>query len=259
MNILVVGRGWTGKKVFNELMKRGHVVTVTPHDQAIYLLHKIKFDWVVNCAGVTGTPNVDACEADKENTIAGNVAFPILLENACAKSFTRLSHFSSGCIYQGEIHDENAAPNYFGSIYSVSKGVSDVYLGPKAQVYRIRMPFTGKNERKNYLFKVANYAKTGKLIDSGENSLADLDEAVKVACDLIENMEPNGYYNLVNKGSITMHELANLMGIQAEWYSAEEFKTVTAAGRSTCVIPAHPGMSDIREALSAAIEKMKNA
>jgi dTDP-4-dehydrorhamnose reductase len=258
MNILVVGRGWTGKKVFTELMNRGHVVTMTPHDQAIYLLHTTQFDWVVNCAGVTGTPNVDACEDDKENTIAGNVAFPILLEQACAKSFTRLSHFSSGCIYQGEILDENAAPNYFGSIYSVSKGVSDVYLGDKAQVYRIRMPFTGKNERKNYLVKVANYAKTGKLVDFGQNSITDLDEAVKVACTLIEEMEPNGYYNLVNKGSINMHELADLMGIQPEWYTAEEFKNATAAGRSTCVIPAHPMMSDVKEALLTAIAKMKD-
>lgn len=259
MNILVVGRGWTGKKMFNELMNRGHVVTMTPHDKALYLLSTVKFDWVVNCAGVTGTPNVDACENDKENTIAGNVAFPILLEQACAKTFTRLSHFSSGCIYQGEIDDVNAAPNYFGSTYSVSKGVSDVYLGDKAQVYRIRMPFTGKNERKNYLTKVYNYAKNGKLVDFGQNSLTDLDEAINVAAVLIEQGEPNGYYNLVNKGSINMHELAGLMGINPEWYTAEEFDRVTAAGRSTCVIPAHELMTDLHEALIVAISKMKSA
>ena len=29
MNILVVGRGWTGNKVYNELMKRGSDVTTT--------------------------------------------------------------------------------------------------------------------------------------------------------------------------------------------------------------------------------------
>jgi dTDP-4-dehydrorhamnose reductase len=157
----------------------------------------------------------------------------------------------------GDIDGVDASPNYFGSIYSVSKGVSDVYLGDKAQVYRIRMPFTGVNESKNYLTKVYNYAKHGKLIDAGENSLTDLDEAVSVACNLMEEHEPNGYYNLVNKGSVNMHELADLMKIDPQWYTPEEFKAATAAGRSTCTIPAYEGMSDIRDALKNAIASMK--
>lgn len=263
MHILVVGRGWAGKKMVKELMSRGHVVTITPHDKALYLLSSNKgfkpYDWVVNCAGVTGTPNVDACESDKENTVAGNVAFPILLEQACSKNLIRFAHFSSGCIYQGDITDENAAPNYFGSIYSVSKGVSDIYLGDKAQVFRVRMPFTGENEPKNYLSKVLNYAKNGKLINAGQNSLTDLDEAIEVACNIMEEDLPNGYYNLVNKGSVNMHQLAELLNVQPEWYTQDEFKAATAAGRSTCTIPAYHAMSDLESALRLAIEKMKMA
>jgi len=256
MHFLVVGRGWTGKKVFKELLQRGHVVTFCSHEDAIDTIERNKFDWVVNCAGKTGTPNVDACELDKQGTIDANAIFPALLANACGWG-TRLAHFSSGCIYMGDIDDVDASPNYFGSIYSVSKGVSDVYLGDKAQVYRIRMPFTGVNESKNYLTKVYNYAKHGKLIDAGENSLTDLDEAVSVACNLMEEHEPNGYYNLVNKGSVNMHELADLMKIDPQWYTPEEFKAATAAGRSTCTIPAYEGMSDIRDALKNAIASIK--
>jgi dTDP-4-dehydrorhamnose reductase len=256
MHFLVVGRGWTGKKVFKELLQRGHVVTFCSHEDAIDTIERTTFDWVVNCAGKTGTPNVDACELDKQGTIDANAIFPALLANACGWG-TRLAHFSSGCIYMGDIDDVDASPNYFGSIYSVSKGVSDVYLGDKAQVYRIRMPFTGVNESKNYLTKVYNYAKHGKLIDAGENSLTDLDEAVSVACNLMEEHEPNGYYNLVNKGSVNMHELADLMKIDPQWYTPEEFKAATAAGRSTCTIPAYEGMSDIRDALKNAIASMK--
>jgi 3,5-epimerase/4-reductase len=259
MHFLVVGRGWTGKKVFKELLSRGHVVTFCSHEDAIETIEKTRFDWVVNCAGKTGTPNVDACEKDKQGTIEANAIFPALLANACDKVWgTRLAHFSSGCIYMGDIDDVEAPPNYFGSIYSVSKGVSDVYLGDKAQVYRIRMPFTGLDESKNYLTKVYNYAKNGKLIDAGENSLTDLDEAVSVSCDLMEADEPNGYYNLVNKGSVNMHELAELMGIQPQWFTAEEFRAATAAGRSTCTIPAYEGMSDVTTALARAIASMKS-
>lgn len=259
MNILVVGRGWTGKKVFNELLGRGHVVAFASHKNAIEAVAQGNYTVVVNCAGVTGTPNVDACEKDRVNTVEGNAAFPILLHEACFTYGSYLAHFSSGCIYQGDITDVNADPNFFGSIYSVSKGVSDLFLKDKALVFRIRMPFTGVNEPKNYLTKVYNYAEKAKLIDAGQNSLTDLDEAVRVACDLIEDRSATGPFNLVNKGSVNMHDLAEIMGIQPEWFTPEEFKGATAAGRSTCTIPAYEGMSDVVEALSAAVHKMKNS
>ena len=255
MAILVVGRGWTGNKVFNELVNRGYVTAMCSHDAAISAVENNKFSWVVNCAGVTGSPNVDACEDDKSGTIHGNAVYPILLHQACMKAKTRLAHFSSGCIYQGDITDVNADPNYFGSIYSVSKGISDVYLRDKALVFRIRMPFTGKNESKNYLYKVMNYAKTAKLIDAGENSLTDLDEAVRVACDLMES-NAFGPFNLVNSGSLNMHELVELMGIQTEWFTPEEFKSVTKASRSTCTIPAYEAMSDVTSAVMQAVKSM---
>jgi dTDP-4-dehydrorhamnose reductase len=240
-----------------ELSVRGHRVFTSSHDAAIDILGSIYVDWVVNCAGVTGVPNVDACEIDKQNTISGNAIYPALLHDICERRHIRFSHFSSGCIYQGNIDSVDAHPNFFGSTYSISKGISDVHLKDKAQVYRIRMPFTGTDEPKNYLTKVLKYARTGKLIDSGHNSLTDLDEAVRVACDLIEAGKPNGYYNLVNSGSITMHELMDMFGMQVEWFTDEEFKAVTVATRSTCTIPAYACMNDVKTALRNAVTKLQ--
>lgn len=256
MKILIVGRGWTGHKVSKELQNRNHLVSHASHTNVRHWLNEHDFDWVINCAGVTGSPNVDACETDRNGTIQGNTLFPIDLQRWCDTFGVRLGHFSSGCIYQGEITDVHAEPNYHGSIYSISKGISDMYLKDRAQVYRIRMPFTGVDEPKNYLSKVLKYAKTGKLIDYGQNSLTDLDEAVRVACDLIENDAPNGPYNLVNSGSVNMHELANMLGITPEWYTHDEFKMVTAAGRSTCTIPAYEQMSTVQDALRKAIDSL---
>lgn len=259
MKILVVGRGWTGKKVFAELSGRGHIVTLCDHGTAIDEAAGGDYQWVVNCAGMTGSPNVDACELDREGTTYANAVFPILLHDACAKNWNnpKFAHFSSGCIYQGEIHGFYDDPNYFGSIYSVTKGVADLYLKSRALVFRIRMPFTGVNEKKNYLSKVMKYAKSAKLIDSGRNSLTDLDEAVTVACDLIEKGE-TGPINLVNEGSVTMHELVELMGLtDVQWFTEEEFKKATLASRSTCTIPAHHAMRPVGDALRDAIAKMK--
>jgi dTDP-4-dehydrorhamnose reductase len=257
MKILLVGRGWTGRKMYDSLLKRGHEVHFISHHEAINsILNPSAIfpvtDWVVNCAGVTGSPNVDACESDRMGTLMGNAVFPIQLSEACEKKGIRFAHFSSGCIYSGNIDSVEADPNFFGSIYSISKGVSDVYLKSRALVFRIRMPFSKLTEPKNYLTKVYKYAKTGKLNNSGQNSLTDHDEAVKVACDLIEE-GATGPHNLVNIGTIDMEELANLMGLNAKWFTPEEFRSATVAARSTCVIPDCGRMRPIREALSEAL------
>lgn len=258
MDILVIGRGWTGKKMVDELTRRGHAVSAVSHENAINTVANGNFDWVVNCAGVTGVPNVDACELKKKETVQGNAIFPIFLAETCRAIGVRLSHFSSGCIYQGNITSVDAEPNFFGSIYSISKGISDMHLGDLAQVYRIRMPFTNVDEPKNYLTKVLKYAKTGKLYDGGKNSLTDLNEAVSVACDLIETKDVNGYYNLVNEGAVTMNELSQLLQITPQWFTADEFKQATVASRSNCVIPAYQKMRSVHEALTLAIKQLYN-
>lgn len=258
MKILVVGRGWVGRKMFEHLSMRNHVVAMCSHHKAIETVKQSLgyFDWVVNCAGMTGSPNVDACESQKAATMEANAIFPVLLYDAIDNTRTKFAHFSSGCIYQGNVDDIHADPNYFGSIYSVSKGVSDLYLKNKALVFRVRLPFSGDNEPKNLLTKLYNYAKNGKLVDGGLNSITDIDEAVFRAATLIE-MNHWGPVNLVNKGAVTTTEIAEMMGIQAEWYTPEEFKSVTAASRSNCVIPEYLEMSDTRDALQNAIARFK--
>jgi hypothetical protein len=124
-------------------------------------------------------------------------------------------------------------------------------------VVRIRMPFSGENESKNLLTKLTNYAKHGKLYDSGLNSITDIDQAVSVSCKLLEQ-NFSGVVNLVNQGTITTKEIVELMGIGGEWYTEEEFKKNTVADRSVCVIPSHPMMGDVRERLKLAIKQMES-
>jgi dTDP-4-dehydrorhamnose reductase len=256
MKILVIGRGWTGYKVLNNLHTKRYEAHIISHIDAFRYLKE--YDVVINCAGVTGIPNVDACENDRNGTVMGNAVYPILLQQECEKHGVRFAHFSSGCIYTGIIEDVNATPNFFGSIYSVSKGVSDSYLKDKGLIFRIRMPFTGVDESKNYLTKVYNYAKNAKLYDSGQNSLTHLDEAIDVACDLVLENASYGAYNLVHDGSITMRELASLMNLDdAKWFTEDEFAKATRAGRSTCVIPAFERMSSLKDALNKALTTFK--
>lgn len=257
MNILVVGRGWVGRKMFDQLVLGGHVVTLCPHHKAIETINgNNQYDWVVNCAGVTGSPNVDACEKIKQKTMEANATFPLKLFEQCELNHIRFAHFSSGCIYQGNIDDEYADPNFFGSVYSISKGISDLLLREKCLLFRVRLPFDGTLNNKNLLLKLLNYSKSGKLMEGGLNSITDIDEAVDHAADLIES-GADGPYNLVNWNPITTHEIAEMMELNCEWYTEEEFKGVTVARRSNCVIPAYERMSPVKIALAKRIAQFK--
>jgi dTDP-4-dehydrorhamnose reductase len=216
-----------------------------------------KYNWIINCAGITGFPNVDACENIKYDTMKANAIFPICLQRYAELNGSRFAQFSSGCIYQGNISNVMDEPNFFGSTYSISKGLSDSFLKHISVVFRIRMPFTGIHEPKNFLSKILRYSATAKLYDGGSNSLSDHDEAITLACDLIEENVKNGPYNLVNSGITNMHEIADMLGINPRWSTAEEFKTATVADRSNCTIPSHPQMRPVHKALQEAISKLK--
>jgi dTDP-4-dehydrorhamnose reductase len=256
MNILVVGRGWVGRKVFDQLVIRGHVVTFCPHYKAELVIQQNNYDWVINCSGITGSPNVDACEKMKRETMEANGIFPLRLMELCDSVDTGFAHFSSGCIYEGEINDVYADPNFFGSAYSISKGVSDLLLKDRCLLFRVRLPFEGTNNPKNLLQKLYNYSKSGKLMEGGLNSITDIDEAVEHAIDLI-GKDASGPYNLVNWDPITSHEIAEMMELKCDWYTDDEFKTVTAARRSNCVIPAYERMSPVKIALAKRIAQFK--
>lgn len=252
MKILLVGRGWVGSKMYLELTKRGHNVSFVSHITAFHMLENNNYDWVINSSGVTGVPNVDACEMDKFNTLRGNAVYPVELYEVCKSSGVRFAHFSSGCIYEGNIESVDAEPNFFGSTYVISKIISDTYLKDKAQVYRIRMPFTVSDEPKNFLTKIIKYATNSKLFEGGLNSLTYLDDAVTVACDLIEENAPNGPYNLVNSGAVTMHDIARTFNLNPQWFTSEEFRAATSCNRSNCVIPPHPKMPNLIDRLELA-------
>ena len=47
-------------------------------------LEKTRPEFVINAAGYTGKPNVDACEVNWADTLQGNTLFPAATAHACA-------------------------------------------------------------------------------------------------------------------------------------------------------------------------------
>src|SRR5271155_4977095 len=73
----------------------------TRFDLLLKFLKAKKPTFVINAAGYTGKPNVDACELHKADTLQGNALFPQTVAHACAAAKIPWGHVSSGCIYSG--------------------------------------------------------------------------------------------------------------------------------------------------------------
>ena len=261
MKVLLIGHGWVATKMAAAL--REHTVIRRTHETAIAYLQGIEprtvLNWVVNCAGYTGVPNVDNCEEEKALTIEANTVFPLRLLAQCEKWKDRLFHFSSGCIFRGGIFDEQSQPNFYGSIYSASKLASDVAMSRDAVVARIRMPFDGGWGAKNLLTKLEKYARNGKILD-GFNSISFLDEMCEHAVKLMEDGADNGVYHLVNQGAIWTHEIMKMLGVEnVTYWDRSEFAKAHAAPRSECVLNTALPTLEVHEALYRAIERRRMA
>lgn len=198
-------------------------------------------DFVINCAGKTGRPNVDWCEDHKEETVRGNVTGPLVLLSECAKRSIYWVHIGSGCMYEGgedRPFAENDAPNFMGSFYSKTKVWSDQVLQEfPVLLLRIRMPFDGSQDPRNLLTKIRGYT---RVLDV-KNSLTYLPDFLSCATQLIER-RMTGPFNIVNPGAISPYEIMQRYqkivdpNHKFERLDLSEMADVAKAPRSNCVL-----------------------
>ena len=112
MVILLGGSGYVGQafqRLFGQLgvpyrnLARREL-DYTETSRLADLLAGAKAEFVINAAGYTGKPNVDACELEKGACLFGNAVLPGRIREACERTGTPWGHISSGCIFTGERH-----------------------------------------------------------------------------------------------------------------------------------------------------------
>ena len=231
--------------------------------------------FLINAAGYTGKPNVDAGELHKTECLFGNAVLPGLIAQACADAGVPWGHVSSGCIYTGKRADgagftETDTPNFTFrtnncSFYSGTKALGEEILAGKPDIYiwRLRIPFDNIDNPRNYLTKLMRYA---KLLDA-ENSISQLHEFVAATFACWEKRVPFGVYNVTNPGHVTTREVVSLIeksGVHPKKYeffaSEDEFMKLAAkTPRSNCVMSsaklASVGiqMTPVRESIQQAL------
>jgi len=249
MILLLGASGYIGEAFAAELRRRKtkfiplarKQVDYTRFDLLLEFLRTKKPLFVINAAGYTGKPNVDACELDKAGTLLGNALLPQTIAHACAAAKVPWGHISSGCIYSGakvavrgkvrvekdmtrpELHalagkspekihgfTETDTPNFSFrdlpcSFYSGTKALGEEAMAGIGQsyVWRLRIPFDEFDNARNYLSKVQRYQKVYENL----NSISHRADFVKACLDLWERRAPFGTYNVTNPGFVTTHHV----------------------------------------------------
>lgn len=216
------------------------------------LLRQEKPEFLINAAGYTGKPNVDACELHKAECLEGNAVLPGAIAQACAEAGVAWGHVSSGCIFTGARPDgtgftEADTPNFTFrtnncSFYSGTKALGEEVLAGKPGVFiwRLRIPFSEVDGPRNYLSKLMRYQ---RLLDAA-NSISQLDEFVAATFACWEKRIPFGTYNVTNPGYVTTRDVVALIrktGVankDFEFFSDEsEFmRTAAKTPRSNCIM-----------------------
>lgn len=237
--------------------------------------------FLINAAGYTGKPNVDACELHKHECLLGNAVLPGVIANACAAAGVPWGHVSSGCIFTGARPDgsgftENDTPNFTFrtnncSFYSGTKALGEEVLAGKPDVYiwRLRIPFNNEENPRNYLTKLMRY----KTLLEATNSISQLEEFVAATFACWEKRVPFGLYNVTNPGEVTTREVVDMIlksGVCPKEYvffkDETQFMQVAAkTPRSNCVMDSSKlasvgiKMTDVREAVTRDLRNWKKA
>ena len=209
-------------------------------------------EFLINAAGYTGKPNVDACELHKGECLMGNAVLPGLVAESCTAAGVPWGHVSSGCIFTGARPDgsgfsEADEPNFTFrqdncSFYSGTKALGEEVLAgrPNLFVWRLRIPFNEVDTPRNYLTKLMRYPR----LLAATNSISQLDEFCAATLACWEKRVPFGTYNVTNPGAITTHEVVALIeksGVHPKKYEffpseADFMKVAAKTPRSNCVM-----------------------
>lgn len=260
MIILLGGSGYVGSayRLFLEAKGLDYIslarsdLDYADADILLAFLRETNPEFLINCAGYTGKPNVDACESDKANCLFGNAVLPGRIAEACSAAGVPWGHVSSGCIYTGCRPDgsgftEEDEPNFTFrqnncSFYSGTKALGEEVLKGVDNVYiwRLRIPFDHSDGPRNYITKLLRY---DQLLDA-TNSISHLGEFVASTFACWEKQVPFGIYNVTNPGKITARQVVDLIQHSGVSYKKFEFfesevdfmEKAAITPRSNCVM-----------------------
>jgi dTDP-glucose 4,6-dehydratase len=263
MRILIFGgNGWIGQQFVEVALKQNVEHCVASSRVDLEHVHDLEHELdatapthVVSFLGRTHGEKfttIDYLEQPGKlvENVRDNLMAPIILAQLCADRGIHYTYLGTGCIFNNDDNDciqafkETDVPNFFGSSYSIVKGITDRFMawrhGQPGQTQRqailnlrIRMPIVGEDHPRNFITKITHYEKVCSI----PNSMTVLPELLPMALELMKNNH-TGTLNFTNPGVISHNEILELYKKYVDpafkWrnFSLEEQDAVLASKRS---------------------------
>ncbi len=250
MILLLGATGYMGQAFADELRRRGTLFIPLTRKAINYTQFEVLFDYVrkikpaflINCAGYTGRPDVEACDVQRVETVQANTILPQIVARVCNMTNTPWGHVSSCSIYCGSKLLENGGmrivrelnrpeiqhlfdnrPERFCGFteldepnFSFRQSSCSFYSGTKAlaedslrgfgnhYLWRPGLVFDHVDTPRNFLSRIQRHPRLHDSI----NSLSHRGDFVKACLDLWERSAQFGAYNVVNPGAVSTRHLA---------------------------------------------------
>lgn len=279
---LVFGKnGWIGGQLIELLKAAGKTFYLADartesRESVAADLDKYKPTHVLNAAGVTGRPNVDWCEDNKQQTIRVNVIGTLNVADLCNQRDIHHLLFATGCIFEydtdhvigGKGFTEDDVPNFHASFYSHTKALCEDLLRNYAStcVLRVRMPISDDLSPRNFITKIVKYDRVVNV----PNSMTVLTDLLPISLAMSQR-KLVGVYNFCNPGAISHNEILDMYRdhIDPSYtysnFSLEEQDKILKAGRSNNtldhakLVSALPDLHipEIHESMLAVMKRMR--
>lgn len=223
--VAIIGQGYIGTYLQNCLRSEDVNVIALTRSSFDYtnfynvqnFLDSTQVDYVINCAGFTGRPNIEEAEIKKDECWNANVTVPTTINRICRERGINYIFVSTGCIYNGydKPFSENDAPNFglysdTAPFYSKTKHAYELTAGDFGMTLRIRLPFCTVNSNRSLLFKVLAY---DNLLNNrnSKTSLKDLGRFLNFIIHNEYNVCNTGILNFTNPEPLLITDIVNLL------------------------------------------------
>ena len=245
---------------------------------------------------------IDYLEQDGKlsENMRDNLVAPLLLAYICKYANVHYTYLGTGCIFHYKDEDvqkmlgydnrrqqsaasgseietcykfkETDAPNFFGSSYSIVKGLTDQIMQERNCIcesvlnLRIRMPIINRDHPRNFVTKITGYSKICSL----PNSMTVLDEFLPYALALMQ-CRYVGTLNFVNPGVISHNEMLKMyrqfVNPEFEWtnFTVDEQNEILSSKRSNNYLDTaklesiFPNVRNIQDAVQACMISYNNS
>ena len=288
--LLFGGKGWIGGQLVSLLKKDPRIewvecsTTRANHRQAVEEeLQQRRPTHVISCIGRThgsidgrAIHTIDYLEEPGKllENVTDNLYAPIVLAHLCQTYQIHYTYLGTGCIFEYDTDHpteqpekgftESDLPNFFGSSYSIVKGITDQLMGlyPSSLNVRIRMPITSEVNDRDFSTKIVRYEKICSL----PNSMTVLDELLPLMVDMVLK-KTSGTIQLTNPGVISHEEILTMYRDLCDPTKTWKTMTYEEQGRllkskrsnnsldTSRLQELYPNVSDIKTAIRVTLEK----